>query len=128
MKKFEDLDVIDDFLMSALAADPEEGEKFCRTLLKGLLQYELGEIRVTVQRVIPANIPTQRGIRMDVEVLEMEEAKDVLKNIYDIEPHIKNNVNLPKHNRFYQAKIDGRNMKVDCTFYISIRKEQKVVR
>ena len=32
------------------------------------------------------------------------------ENIYDIEPHLRDKTNLPKHNRFYQAKIDGRNM------------------
>lgn len=29
-------------------------------------------------------------------------------NVYDLEPHLQKNLNLPKHNRFYQAKIDSR--------------------
>lgn len=121
MKPFEELDVIDDFLMNALASDDEIGEIFSKTLLKGLLQREVGNIRINVQQVIPGNLPTQRGIRMDVEIVEQEEEideiskentdREIIKNIYDIEPHIRNNINLQKHNRFYQAKIDGRNMK-----------------
>lgn len=45
-KPFEDLDIIDDFLMNALASDPEVKEEFCRTLMSSLLQCELGNIRV----------------------------------------------------------------------------------
>ena len=73
MKKFEELDVIDDFLMNALASDAEVGEEFCRVLVKGLLQRELGKIRVNVQRVITPEIPGYRGIRLDVEILDLDE-------------------------------------------------------
>ena len=113
MKKFEELDVIDDFLMNALASDVEVGEKFCRMLLKGLLQQEMGPIRVSVQRVITPEVPKYRGIRLDVQVVEYEDntaERSNPKNIYDLEPHLEDGLNLPKHNRFYQAKIDGRNM------------------
>ena len=109
MKKFEELDVIDDFLMNALASDAEVGESFCRTLLSGLLQREIGTIRVNVQRVITPERPEYRGIRLDVEVMELDdrvEQNSKIKNVYDIEPHLKDKTNLPKHNRFYQAKID----------------------
>ena len=49
---------------------------------------------------------------MDVEVTEYDE-KDIdfrAKKIYDLEPSRNHSVYLPKHNRFYQAKIDYRNM------------------
>ena len=77
MKPFEELDVIDDFLMNVLASDEEVGEIFSRALLKGLLQREVGNIRINVQRVIPASIPEQRGIRMDVEIIEGEDVLDM---------------------------------------------------
>lgn len=32
-------------------------------------------------------------------------------NIYDMEPHLSNDINYPRYNRFYQAKIDSRLMK-----------------
>lgn len=110
-KPFEELDIIDDFLMNAVACDEEVGEEFCRTLVTSLLQRELGKIRVNIQKVIPANTPLHRGIRMDVEVIEYNEKEEVVKNIYDIEPNKISSTNLQKHNRFYQAKIDGKNMK-----------------
>ena len=113
IKPFEDLDIMDDFLMNAVAGDDEVGEEFSKTLLEGLLQRELGEVEISIQKVIFANTPSQRGIRLDIEVKEYKEEnkETVVKNIFDIEPNKRQEVNLPRHNRFYQAKIDSRNMK-----------------
>ena len=112
-KAFEELDIMDDFLMNAAATDEEVGEEFSRTLLKGLLQKELGKIHISIQKVLFANTPNHRGIRLDIEIDEFEEMNEefVVKNIYDIEPNKRTDINLPKHNRFYQAKIDSRNLK-----------------
>lgn len=113
-KAFEELDIIDDFLMNAVATDPEVGEAFCRKALSVLLQRTIGKVRVVAQRTIPSVSPEHRGIRMDVEVEEVSELNDKevpVLNIYDIEPHKKDAQVLPKRNRFYQAKIDSRYMK-----------------
>ena len=67
-KPLEELDIIDDFLMNAVATDPEVGEEFCKTILSVLLQKTIGKIRIVAQRTIPAGTPSQRGIRMDGEV------------------------------------------------------------
>lgn len=50
---------------------------------------------------------------MDVEIQEellggSDDGSEM--NIYDLEAYIQKNMNFPKHNRFYQAKIDGRLM------------------
>lgn len=113
-KAFEELDVMDDFLMNAVAADAEIGEDFCRNLLAGLLQRNIGKIRIVAQCTIPAVTPEHRGIRMDVEIEEeREETLGELPalNLYDLEPHLRKEVSLPRHNRFYQAKIDSRYLK-----------------
>lgn len=104
---------MDDFLMTAVAADRDVGEEFCRTILSVLLQRRIGKVHVTAQRVIPASSPELRGIRMDVEIEEFGKETDVdfPVNIYDIEPHLKNDMKLERHNRFYQAKIDNRYIK-----------------
>lgn len=110
-KRFEELDVMDDFLMNALATDPEVGESFCRRILSVLLQRSIGRIRVVAQRTVPPLTPASRGIRMDVEVEELDEGcggEMSAMNVYDLEPHHKDTMNLPRHNRFFQAKIDGR--------------------
>lgn len=114
-KTFEELDVIDDFLMNAVATDPEVGEVFCRTVLSVLLQRNINKLRISAQKTIPASIPGLRGIRMDVEIIEeIEDDKKIgnspAMNIYDIEPHLQKGMNFAKHNRFYQAKIDSRFM------------------
>lgn len=113
IKPFEELDIIDDYMASAAASDTKVGRDFARTLVQGLLQKELGNIRVNIQRAIVANMPTQRGIRLDIEVLEYDDDNiDAYPvNIYDIEPNKRKDIDIIKHNRFYQAKIDSRNLK-----------------
>lgn len=111
-KPFEELDVIDDFLINAIATDEEVGVPFCRRLLSVLLQKEIGEIRVIAQRTLPASIPGLKGIRMDVEIEEADPNRPIpVANVYDLEPHLQKNMHIPKHNRFYQAKIDSRYLK-----------------
>ncbi len=106
---------MDDFLMSAVASDGENGEDFCRLVLSVLLGRKIGRVHVTAQRTIPALTPKLRGIRMDVEVVEETENGETetqsVCNIYDLEPHNLPDMDLPKHNRFYQARIDSRYLK-----------------
>lgn len=113
-KKFEELNVLDDFLINAIASDPEVGEPFCRTVLSVLLQRKIEKLKIVAQKSIPAFAPGLRGIRMDVEIQEELPNASVDEpemNIYDMEPHLRKDMNFPKHNRFYQAKIDGRLMR-----------------
>ena len=110
---FEELNIIDDSLANALAGDEKVGTDFVRVLVQGLLQTELGDnIRINVQRAIIGNTPEQRGIRLDIEVLDYEESSEhkTPKIIYDIEPNNRKDIDIVKHNRFYQAKIDSRNL------------------
>ena len=112
-RSFDELNVLDDFLMNAIASDPEVGNSFCRTLLSVLLQKEIGNIQIISQKVIMPPTPEHRGIRLDIEAREALEISPGLPslNIYDVEPHLYDLDKLPKHNRFYQARIDGRYMK-----------------
>lgn len=111
-KPFEELDVLDNFLMNALATDEEVGEAFCRKVLSVLLQCPIGKIKVVAQYTLPAQNPKYRGIRMDVKVEEFDSGNETqLANVYDLEPHLQKNLHLPRHNRFYQAKMDSRYMK-----------------
>lgn len=113
-KKLEDMDVMDDFLMEQLAGDESFGMDFCRLIISTLLQKKVGKLRVATQKALPALTLSRRGIRMDVEIEELgEEAGDepAIMNIYDMEPHLQKDTDIPRHNRFYQAKIDSRGMK-----------------
>lgn len=113
-KKLEDMDVMDDFLMGQLASDESCGEDFCRLLISTLLQKRVGNLRVSMQKIISGLTPALRGIRLDVEVEELGDAaageEPAVMNIYDIEPHLYKDMDIPRHNRFYQARIDSRGL------------------
>ncbi len=112
IKPIEEADLMDDIFMNLIAADPDIGENFCRTLLSVLLQLEIGKIKVHAQRFIPGSSINLRGVRLDVEVEEPAPGEtDRSVNVYDIEPHIGNEENLLRMLRFRQAKIDSRYMK-----------------
>ncbi len=110
-KTLQELDLIDNFLSNAIASNRELGEPFYRLLLSVLLGKELKTVRVLAQQIIPAASPELRGIRMDVEITEYDCNKETVTNVYDIEPHLRDGLHLPRHNRYYQAKIDGRYVK-----------------
>ncbi len=112
-RSFEELDLIDDFLMNCVATDPLVGEACFKKMLSVLLEREIGKVSVVCQRVIMGADTNLRGIRMDVEVNESVEAdgKKTIANVYDIEPHTRNDLDFPRHNRFYQAKIDSKHLK-----------------
>lgn len=105
-KTLQELNLIDDFLSNAIASNQEINEPFYRLLLSVLLGKELKKIRVLSQQIVPAVVPGLRGIRMDVEITEYDEG--TVTNVYDLEQHLKDGLHLPRHNRYYQAKIDGR--------------------
>ncbi|MCM1189296.1 MAG: hypothetical protein NC541_08360 [bacterium] len=110
-KTLEEMSCLDDFLINAVAEDPEVGTAFCKRLLSGLLQQELGEIRVTVQHAIQGETPDRKGIRLDVEVEELAGEEGRVKKIYDVEPHLRDGLDFWRHNRFFHARIDGKNLK-----------------
>lgn len=111
-KPLEELDVLDNFLINAIATDAEVGEAFCRKVLSVLLQRPMGRVRVVAQYALPAQDPRYRGIRMDVKVEELEDGEEARPaSVYDLEPHLQKDLHLPRHNRFYQARLDSRYMK-----------------
>ncbi|MBR3516905.1 MAG: hypothetical protein IKO10_11375 [Lachnospiraceae bacterium] len=111
-KKPEELNLIDNYLINAVASDQEVGEKSMRCLLQVLLQRNFGQIKVISERAIPGYSPEHRGIRLDVEISESDaEDQEVIANVYDLEPHTRNDMDFPRASRFRQAKIDSRYMK-----------------
>lgn len=130
-RKLSELNVIDDFMMNALATNEELREPFFRRILSVLLDIDIGKIDVRAQSILQGLDTDLRGVRLDVEITEkvaednqtrLSDPKDILQdgdetsdgqiaNIYDIEPHLRKNLDFPKHNRYYQAKIDSRYVK-----------------
>ena len=127
-RKLSELNVIDDFMMNELATNEELKEPCFRRILSVLLNRDIGEINVKAQSIIQGLDTDLRGVRLDVEIIEnkkndirsendsviQDEVKTTASqsaNIYDLEPHLRKDVNFPKHNRYYQAKIDSRYVK-----------------
>ena len=112
-RKLEELDLIDDFLMNGIANNEKVKEKFFKRLLSVLLEQDIGKVTVTAQKMIPAIDTDYRGVRLDVEVSEIENENGIerVANVYDIEPHLRNDTDFPRSNRFRQAKIDSKYMK-----------------
>lgn len=111
-KPLEEMNVMDDFMMNALASHPTEGEKFGRTLLSVLLQKKIGKITIQSQSVFQGDNPDLRGVRLDVEILEKsdKEGDSVVCSIYDVEMQNREEKYLPIRSRFYQARIDSKNL------------------
>lgn len=108
-KTLQELDLIDNFLSNAVASNKEINESFYKLLLSVLLNKDIKTVKVLAQQIVPAATPELRGIRLDVEITEYDEAR--VTNVYDVEPHRKDQLHMPRHNRYYQAKIDGRYVK-----------------
>lgn len=111
-KSLQELDVLSNFLINAIANDPDVSEPFFRLLLSILLEIEIGRITIRAQSVIPGDNPNLRGIRLDVEIMEHLEGNGKSANcrIFNVEPQLYAD-NLPKRNRFYQAKKDSKQLK-----------------
>ena len=109
-KKLEDLDVLDDFMLNAIANDPDVAEPFFQKVLSVLLEREIGEISVHAQVFVPADTPERRGICLDVEISEKDDSPAKCR-IYNVEgQNYKENI-LQKRCRFYQAKKDSKKLK-----------------
>ncbi len=111
MRSLEELNLIDDFLMNAVAQDQEVGKPCLRKVLSVLLEREIDEVEITAQKVIQGWAPDLRGVRLDVEIREKRKAdtneEETIANVYDVEPHTKDDLNFPKYARYRQARIDG---------------------
>ena len=114
-KALEEMDVMDDFMITELVSHPTEGKKFARTLLSVLLQRKIGDITVQAQSVFQGDTPELRGIRLDVEITEKIDSSPgngerAACRIYDVEAQNSKVSDLPRRSRFYQAKLDSKGL------------------
>ena len=112
MPKLETLDVLSNFLMNAIVNDPDICEPFFRLIISILLEIEVGRIIVRAQTFLPGVTPELRGIQLDVEITEYLDDKETEADcrLYSIEPQLYQD-NLPRRNRYYQAKKDSKGLK-----------------
>lgn len=90
-RKLKDLNLLDDFLLNALATYPGIGEEFCRILLEIIFGRRFGKLEVVAQKVYYGSDTDKHGARLDV-YLEEEAfgiGGDGIPTILDIEPEQK---------------------------------------
>lgn len=99
VKKWEDLDITDDFIFSKFMRNPTT----CKEVLEILLPFKVGSIEyVEYQKTIEVAYDT-KGVRLDVYV------KDSNKT-YNVEMQVGTSQNLAKRVRYYEACIDFEEM------------------
>lgn len=97
VKSLQELNLLDDFLFDVATVELEA----CKIILELSLGFRIRKIQWKEGQKVIHNLPGKRGIRMDFYV-EDEEGK-----IFDVEMQKRNQGNLPKRTRFYQALIDA---------------------
>lgn len=105
-RKFEELNLIDNFLFTEAAGYGEDGRKLCQIILETMLGRKLPYLKVEIQKVIQGIDPNKHGIRMDVylEDAQMNQEGQPLESVYDIE--MENREFHPKRARYYHSLTD----------------------
>lgn len=100
-----DLDVMNNYMFNKLTSDSQIAEPTVRLMIETLLGITLGDITVKAESIIVPDSPQHRGVRLDVEVNEIDKSGQVLQK-FDLEPHRQKETNYPKINRYRQAQLD----------------------
>ena len=96
MKKYEELELRDDFMFSRIMSNP----KFMKPLLETILGVKIRKIVYPqTQKTIDLSLQA-KGIRLDVYV------EDDQNTVFNLEMQTSDGANLPKRMRYYQGMID----------------------
>ena len=96
MKKYEELELRDDFMFSRIMSNP----KFVKPLLETILGVKIRKIVYPqTQKTIDLSLQA-KGIRLDVYV------EDNQNTVFNLEMQTSDGANLPKRMRYYQGMID----------------------
>ena len=96
MKKYEELELRDDFMFSRIMSNP----KFVKPLLETILGVKIRKlVYPQTQKTIDLSLQA-KGIRLDVYV------EDDQNTVFNLEMQTSDGANLPKRMRYYQGMID----------------------
>ena len=116
VRKLEDLNLVDDFLVNSLTSHQVYGEPAARCILECILGRKLGKIRVVPQRIVQGEDTDKHGIRMDV-YLDEEDGE-----LFDLEPDNNDGKEavaaLPRRARFYHAKLDAGSLQAGEKYHV----------
>ena len=95
-KKWEDLEICDDFMFAKVMRNKD----ICREVIEKILKIEIEKIEyIEEQKAIDINYDS-KSVRLDVYV------KDELDTVYNVEIQTTNQYDLSKRSRYYQSMID----------------------
>ena len=94
-KKWEDLDITDDFIFSRIMRN----KKLCRTLLEMILKVKIGKIKFLTSHHAIRVEPNAKGIIMDVYLKDEN-------RVINVEMQTSNQGDLARRARYYQAAAD----------------------
>ena len=94
-KKWEDLDITDDFIFSRVMRN----KRLCRTLLEMILKVKIGKIKFLTSHHAIRVEPNAKGIIMDVYLKDEN-------RVINVEMQTSNQGDLARRARYYQAAAD----------------------
>ena len=95
-KKWEDLQIADDFMFGIIMQNPE----ICRMVLELILEIQIEKIEYPEEQKSIALLRDKKSVRLDVYV------KDGKGTVYDIEMQTTSKRDLALRSRYYQGMID----------------------
>lgn len=107
-KSFQDLNLLDSFLFSTATVDPNNAKLIAKVIIRRVFGWNLTNIEVETEKQYPGIGVGQKGIRLDLEVIEKEDGKIV--RIFDIEPNAYVDKTIPKRSRYYQSLSDANHL------------------
>ena len=96
-KTLQELNLTDDFLFDVATEELEN----CKTIIELTTGLRLKSLKWKSGQKVIHNLPGKRGVRLDF-IAESEDGR-----IFDVEMQNRNEGNIPKRTRFYQALIDA---------------------
>ena len=107
-KSLQDLNLLDSFLFSTATVDPNNAKLIAKVIIRRVFGWNLTNIEVETEKQYPGIGVGQKGIRLDLEVIEKEDGKIV--RIFDIEPNAYVDKTIPKRSRYYQSLSDANHL------------------
>ena len=111
MRRLEELNLMDNFLVNSLTSHKRYGEPAARCILECILGRKLGRLKVLQQHFIQGENTDRHGVRLDVYLDEEDGAGE----LFDLEPDNndgkEDTAALPRRVRFYHAKLDAESFK-----------------
>ena len=95
-KKFEQLEIRDDFMFSVIMRNP----RYCKPFLECILGVKISHIEYPISQETIDITADAKSVRLDIYVEDSE------NTVYNAEMQTVENRNIPKRTRYYQGMID----------------------